>query len=141
MRTVITDITHTEDEVGGELVFNFQIPVLHHARPSIAWRKVGNSAKPSATAPVVLRRIQVGWLRIAWYSRIEEQCGTKRSIKAGRGCVAIGQGLTEISISKGCVINAVASTENRIVKLPEERFRRLRKADPRSKISVLGLSS
>src|SRR4029077_450974 len=119
-------------------MLNLHVPVLHHTGAPIARGQISDSTKTTAASAIILSRIEVGRRGKARNPRIEKQCGTKASIKTGRGCKAIRQGLAEIAVSEGRVINAIASANHRLSKFPEQSFGRVCETNAGGKIPVIG---
>src|SRR5690348_9430067 len=122
-------------------MLDFEIPVLHHAGATIARRKICDSSEAAATASIILRGVEIRGRRECRNPRIQEQRRIEHPVKAGGSSKAICQRLTEIAISKGSVIDAVATAKNRLVQLAKQCFGGIREAKTRSKILVIGCRS
>src|SRR5262245_26618093 len=110
MRSHITD---AENEVGGELSFRLQTPVLHHGWSTIARRNVGRTAKSDTKTPVVLCRIQVARSRIARDAGIEREYGLEACCIITRRCrKTVGRGLPKVAVIKRPIVNTVSAAEN-----------------------------
>ncbi len=129
-------VADAENQIGSNLVLHFQVPVLHHARPSEPWRHV---VETILRERIQGRVLSVAGRRIGWETRIQalDRGKVVRVLEIGTGRGPAAQTGAEVGIGQRSVVDAVGAPNHRI----SQAVGRVGKTDSRAKILEVGGSA